>query len=648
LDQKKYRELFIEEANEQLQNLNMTLLKLETAGDDIELLHEAFRLVHTVKGSSKVLGIKEFGDIAHSTEDILDKIKNKKIPVTQEILDILFESTDIMATMVNELANDDEISIDPSDFVAKLNEILKNNFTSDKGRMIQNSDHFVFSDAQKEIFSKAKNDGLTIYLLTVKIDKACKFKEGRIFQVYKKLEEIGTVISSNPEKDQVSDSTNDVQILISTQESAKKVVSNILTVTEIEKVSTKLVETINDIKFVQKVQKIDEADKQSLYSSDTVRVKSKFLDSLLDLVGELMISEIRVKQIAEDIRHKNLKQFLKNNDRLISEVQDYILRMRMVPIDTIFKRFPRMVRDISKEMGKKIEFQMDGNDIEIDRSLLDDVGDSIMHLLRNSIDHGIELSSVRKKANKKDMGILSLKSYREQSIVVIEVTDDGNGIDVEKIVNTAVSKGLITPEKAKSMDEKEKLDLIFLPGLSTAEKVSEVSGRGVGLDVVSEKIHRLGGSVKIDSKVGWGTKIIIKLPPSMAIIQAMLLEINKEKYAIPLENIVETIKINETEVHNVADNGIFKLRDEVLPIMNLYSKFNGNNEILHDGEQQMPVVIVEKNGSRAGLVVNKLIGQQEIVIKNLGVYMRNSDYFSGATILGDGRVAMILDVEAFL
>jgi two-component system chemotaxis sensor kinase CheA len=375
-------------------------------------------------------------------------------------------------------------------------------------------------------------------------------------------------------------------------------------------------------------------------------VKSLYLDKLLDLVGELMISEIRVKQIAADINQKKLKQFLKNNDRLISEVQDYILRMRMVPIENIFKRFPRMVRDLAKEMNKQIEFKVEGNDIEIDRSLLDDVGDAIMHLLRNSIDHGIEDSSDRKNANKADVGSLILKASREQSTVVIKIEDDGRGIDPDKILETAIAKGLISSEKTRNIEDKDKLDLAFLPGLTTTDKVTEVSGRGVGLDVVSEKIHRLGGSVKIDSELGHGTKIVIKLPPSMAIIQAMLLEVNSEKYAIPLENIVETIRINETEIHNISNTGIFKLRDEVLPIMNLLTEFG--TEMIYDNGNQMPVVIIEKNGTRTGLIVSRLIGQQEIVIKNLGKYMHNSDCFSGATILGDGRVAMILDVEAFL
>ena len=661
VDQKKYQELFIEEAREQLQNLNQALLSLESDGEDPELINEAFRLVHTIKGAAKILGIDSIGELAHTTEDILDEIKNKRITIDRDMIDILFESTDLMTKMIAELANDGKVETDCSDFITRLKELVNYGANEKDPKINDSTSEIILNEEQKSEFLNGKKDGLNVFLISCTLTESCKLKEGRIFQVFRELDSIGNVIASVPNKDEVTEGTNCIKILLGTPSTVEEAEAKARGVSKIEDVVVKNIKALEDLNSIKKTEEKTKSNKATLSLSDTVRVKSQYLDNLLDLVGELMISEIRVKQIAEDIRHKELKQFLKNNDRLIGEVQDQILRMRMVPIDQIFKRFPRMVRDMSKDMDKNIEFQMEGNDIEIDRSLLDDVSDAVMHLLRNSIDHGIETMRERHQAKKKQKGTLLLHTHREQSNVVIEVEDDGKGINIDNIVSTAISKGLITKDKANILDEKEKLELAFLPGLSTAKEISDVSGRGVGLDVVNEKIRNLGGTVRIETELKKGTKVIVKLPPSMAIIRAMLLEINEEKYAIPLENIIETIKIGTEEIHNILDTGIFRLRDEVLPIQNLLSDFggrgfnignvgnNGNDgDNGNTGQTQLPVLIVEKNGSRAGLIVTRLIGQQEIVIKNLGAHLRDVGCFSGATILGDGKVAMILDVEAFI
>jgi two-component system chemotaxis sensor kinase CheA len=647
LDQ-KYQELFIEESKELLQSLNQALLTLEASGEDAEVLNEAFRLMHTIKGAAKVLGIESIGELAHITEDILDKIKVKKLLLNQNIIDMLFEATDYVARMVGELSDNGEISTDCSDFIKQLQKIINSDettMTQVKGKAILEIN---INKKLEAAFKKAKSEGLNIFLVSFGLNEKCKLKEGRIYQVFRELKSIGKILTSAPKKDEVSEDTTKTLILLATSSNSEDVKAKAGGVSNVEEILARNINDVSDLEQNKRDEEKYARNNAQLTTSDTVRVKSRYLDNLMNLVGELMISEIRVKQIAEDINHKELKQFLKNNDRLIGELQDKILRMRMVPIDHIFKRFPRMVRDISKEMKKEIEFQMVGNDIEIDRSLLDNVSDAVMHLLRNSIDHGIELAQERKSSNKKRSGTLLLKTSREQNNIVIEVIDDGSGIEIEKIVSTAISKGLITQEKANSLDEKEKLELIFLPGLTTTEEVSDVSGRGVGLDVVNEKVKHLGGTVRLETYPNMGTKVMIKLPPSMAIIRAMLLEVNDQKYAVPLEDIIETIKVNEQEVHNIMSTGVFRLRDEVLPISNLLVELGGNGFDNDNGHSQMPVVIVEKNGIRAGLVVNRLIGQQEIVIKNLGKHIRNAGYFSGATILGDGRVAMILDVEAFL
>jgi two-component system chemotaxis sensor kinase CheA len=357
-----------------------------------------------------------------------------------------------------------------------------------------------------------------------------------------------------------------------------------------------------------------------------------------------MINNIRINQIATDLKHRELKQTLQNNSRLMTEMQDIVLRTRMVPVDFIFKRFPRMVRDVSEESKKDVEFAMKGNDIEIDRSLLDEIGDALVHLLRNAVDHGIEPAEQRKASGKPSKGTLILSAFREQSSIVITVEDDGRGMDPAKIAKKAVQKGLVTQEEVERMEEKKILSFVFLPGFSTAEKVSDISGRGVGLDVVKTKIEGLGGFVKMDTQVGKGTKFTLKLPPSMSIIRAMLVEVNNEKYAIPLENVRETVRVNMDQVIEVAHHGVFRLRDEVLPVLNIHSEFGG----VVTEHKDMPAIIVEKNENSACLLVTRLIGQQEIVVKNLGRDLRSAGFFSGATILGDGKVAMILDVGAFI
>lgn len=316
----------------------------------------------------------------------------------------------------------------------------------------------------------------------------------------------------------------------------------------------------------------------------------------------------------------------------------------MVQVDFIFKRFPRIVRDLAQANNKEIEFLMRGTDIEIDRSLLDEIGDALVHLLRNAVDHGIEEKQDRIAKGKKPQGTIILSAFQEQGNVVITVEDDGKGMDIKKITAKAVSKGLISADEAERMDDRSKMQFIFLPGFSTADKISDLSGRGVGMDVVKTKIEGLGGTVRLDSTYGKGSKITLKLPPSMSIIRAMLVEVNSEKYAIPLENVRETVRVPMEAVHTIADNGVFKLRNEVLPILNIHNEFGGSSEVV----REMPAIIVEKNENRACLLVSRLIGQQEIVVKNLGKDLRQTGYFSGATILGDGKVAMILDVGAFI
>jgi two-component system chemotaxis sensor kinase CheA len=491
-----------------------------------------------------------------------------------------------------------------------------------------------------------------IFELNISIEKDLKFKAGRVFQLKKVLSQDGLVIASLPDFEEIDDSLNDIKILFATDKDMDKLADRSIDIRGLNNID------INPLNISQELSQVidpkmvndDELKSKSsgstkLEKSETIRIKSRLLDQLLDLVGEIMISNIRLNQISIDLKHRELKQVLTNAERLIGELQDTVLRMRMVPVDHIFRRFPRMVRDKAAEENKKVELEISGHDIEIDRSLLDGIGDSLVHLLRNAVDHGIEPEDERILKDKDEMGLIKLSALREQSSIVIEIEDDGRGMNIDKIINKAIEKQIITQKDAESLADKDKFQIAFLPGISTASKITDISGRGVGLDAVKNKIESLGGTVKLETKKGSGTKFTLKLPPSMSIISAMLVEINSEKYAIPLENVCETTKLPVTEIHEVAKSGMFRLREEILPIHNIHTEFGG---LLQKLDEEMPVIVVEKDDNRAGLVVTRFIGQQEIVVKNLTKDLRSTPFFSGATILGDGNVAMIIDIGSLI
>jgi two-component system chemotaxis sensor kinase CheA len=659
MDTSKYLDAFIEEARENIHTLNQLLLELEKGKYSKDGMGKAYRLVHTLKGNANVLGIDHIGDIAHSMEDVLDKLKTKDEIPQGDVLDLLFEGSDLVEMMIQELIEGGAIKTSGEKIVKRLRTLTseeggrtkkkkkKRKAKPAKKGSIMNNDQI----AQVE---EAVKEGDSVLELKVSLDDKTRFKEGRIFQLFRNMSKIANIVTSLPDADSVDDDTIELNVIVTTDEdptSLSEVASDIKGIKISDISPLDLFQEEDSEKESEDVKSNSREDDESplktkgLTKEDTVRVKNRHLDQLLDLVGEIMISDIRVNQIAIDLKHRDLKQVLQNRERLMSELQDTVLRMRMVPVDYIFKRFPRMVRDMAKERGKDIDFRMMGNDMEIDRSLLDDIGDSLVHAVRNAIDHGIESESVRKKKGKKPRGSLKVSAYREQSNIVIAIEDDGRGMDTKKIASDAISKGVLSKEEIRDLDERQVLSLAFRPGVSTAAKVTEVSGRGVGLDVVKTKIESLSGTVKVETEKDKFTRIIMKLPPSMSIISAMLVEVNQEKYGIPLENVNETTRIPAKDIHEFSKSGVFRLRDEILPILNVHEQFGGNLESL---TEDMPVVIVEKDDARAGLIVSKLIGQQEIVVKTMGKELAGQRYFSGATILGDGRVAMILDVGALI
>lgn len=666
IDKSKYLDMFVEEAQEHLQILNSVLLDLEEKGYDKEQMNAAYRTVHTIKGSASVLGIDIIGDLAHTMEDLFDLLRENDEILDDEMLDILFKSSDLIETMIQEISKSGSVKTKGEKIIVEIKSLMDNTgeqedisknhnkMSRPKKSLSENKERLIYkmTDDQKNHVMETLSEGKSVFEIVVDLQEKERFKEGRVFQLLREISNIGFIFSSVPETKDISDETEQVKILMTTNKNLKTLNKIIKKASGIKNHTvnpidlTNLEDTGKDEKERNESTKTsDSKEPKVLSKSETIRVKSKLLDQLLDLVGEIMINNIRVKQIAIDLKHRELKQVLKNAERLIEELQDTVLRMRMVPVDHIFKRFPRMVRDMAKEEGKEVKFEIMGNDIEIDRSLLDEIGDSLVHLLRNAVDHGIESENDRREVGKKPKGNLKLHAFREQSNIVITVEDDGRGLNSDKLIEKAMKNGIITPEEAESIEYKDALSLAFQSGVSTALKITEISGRGVGLDVVKNKIEELGGTVKLESEPGSGTKFTMKLPPSMSIISAMLVEINGENYAIPLENVSETTKVNIEEIHEFAKSGMFRLREEILPLLNVHSEFGGDLEGFNG---EMPVIIVEKDENRSGLVITKFIGQQEIVVKNLTKDLRQAQYFSGATILGDGNVALILDVGTLM
>jgi len=692
MDNSKYLDVFIEESRENLEALNGMLLSLEQDGFNEEGMNGAFRAMHTIKGTAGVIGIAPIQELAHVMEDLFDVLRKGKETPSRTVLELLFAGVDLIEGMLNDLEASGTTNRPIKDLADRIREVMYAPAVPAAAPLPASEEaagSLALDAQQLDQLREVLPPGERPVAVTVAWVEGLKFKEGRAYQVAKALSALGTLLASSPEVEEVADTDESLLLVVGTTQDDGALLAAVRDVTGVASATLQHIDlggvpaplppapTISESMTVADASPVLPASdppssmsavaanavpssvsnahaevengeerkegKAGPSNGSTIRVKSKLLDKLLDLVGEIMINNIRINQIATDLKHRELKQTLQNNSRLMGELQDIVLRTRMVPVDFIFKRFPRIIRDLSMANGKEVDFIMRGTDIEIDRGLLDEIGDALVHLLRNSIDHGIEPTEERVAIGKSPRGTIVLSACQEQSNIIITVEDDGRGMDPQRIIAKAIGKGLIAAEEAERLDDRDKLQFVFLPGFSTAEKVSDISGRGVGMDVVKTKIESLGGFVRLDSTFGKGCKVTLKLPPSMSIIRAMLIEVNDEKYAIPLENVRETVRVPLGAIHAVADRALFRLRDEVLPVLNIRAEFGAPGGA--DGE--MPAVIVEKNDSRACLLVSRLIGQQEIVVKSLGKDLRHTGYFSGATILGDGKVAMILDVGAF-
>jgi len=679
MDINQYMGMFLEESREHLQNLNNCVLDLENAPDNLSVLGEIFRSAHTIKGMSATMGFTTIAELTHEMENILDMLRKSQLQANPDIINTIFKCVDTLEQLVESVSTNNEKSIDCKPLIAKLKALAKGEIvtapvleTKIEKEMVECSS-VEFSDAEKSVIHKAQGQGMQAYELNIFLREGCLLKSARSYMVMNALDEIGDVIKTIPVVEELEKEKFDLcfQAILVTGSDIEKIQQTVLSISEIDKVDivpcrmtdatsqqeTKQVMSTAKPTVMKPASSAAPASAPVAMTADkknkggqSVRVDIDKLDALLNLVGELVINKTRLEQIGITHRLTDLVETIEQMDRVTTDLQSVVMKVRMVPVGQVFNRFPRMVRDLSHGLNKEINLIIQGEETELDRTVIDEIGDPLVHLLRNSIDHGIEKPDEREAKGKNPIGEIRLIARHEGNNVIIMVEDDGKGINPEIIKRIAVDKGLITQAEADKMEANEAVKLVFLPGFSTAEVVTDVSGRGVGMDAVKNKIESLGGMVDVETKINEGSKFKIRLPLTLAIIQALLVKVSEEIYAVPLGSIDSTINIKSSDIKTVQNKEVFLSRGQIIPIVRLAHVLNipEVEKTEQDEQDDLFVVIVHIGELRAGIIVDNLIGQQEIVIKSLGKLLAGIKVIAGATILGNGQVALILDIASLI
>ncbi|WNQ13753.1 chemotaxis protein CheA [Paenibacillus aurantius] len=673
----QYLSMFIDESTEHLQAINENLLGLEQNPEDTSIVHTIFRSAHTLKGMSATMGFEDLASLTHEMENVLDLVRNHKLAMNSFIFDCLFKSTDALEAMVQDIIGGGTGKADVTEIVLALKSIVSGDYGKGEASPASAagfSPGGELDDFQLSILEQSLASGFHVYRIQVAVQENCVLKAARAYMVFNVLEQSGEVVKSIPSVEEIEQEKFDrtFTVYFVTQVDGQTLEESITGVSEIESASAAGLDSDSLKGWAQPAEssvpaaaaELQEAKAQAAaataaparpaaaqtnapVASRTIRVDIERLDTLMNLFSELLIDRVRLEQLAAEIRRSDLVETVEHMSRVSSDLQNIVLKLRMVPVETVFNRFPRMIRDIAKSLDKKVDLVVTGSETELDRTVIDEIGDPLVHLLRNAVDHGIETVSERIAAGKNETGTIHLRAFHSGNHVFIEIEEDGRGINREKVLQTAIKNGVITKEQSAKMADDEVQQLIFASGFSTADKISDISGRGVGLDVVKTKIQSLGGHVGIDSKWGLGTKFSVQLPLTLSIIAAMLVRVGQEKYAIPLSSIVETAAVPADRIRSVHGNKLMDYRKAVVPVLSL-------EEVLdvpkHDeaGRAEVNMVIIRKGDRQAALIVDEFIGQQEIVLKSLGSYLTQVFSISGATILGDGQVALILDPNALI
>ncbi|WP_459100045.1 chemotaxis histidine kinase/response regulator CheAY2 [Helicobacter pylori] len=658
-DLQEIMEDFLIEAFEMNEQLDQDLVELEHNPEDLDLLNRIFRVAHTIKGSSSFLNLNILTHLTHNMEDVLNRARKGEIKITPDIMDVVLRSIDLMKTLLvtirdtgSDTNNGKENEIEEA--VKQLQAITSQNLESAK-ETLGNKEapkEEVKKEAKEEVKEENKENKAKAPTAKDFASDNPLADEPDLDYTNMSAEEVEAEIERLLNKRQEADKERRAQ---KKQEAKPK--QEVAPKTEISKTETPKTETPKVPKTETKAKaKADTEENKapSIGVEQTVRVDVRRLDHLMNLIGELVLGKNRLIRIYGDVEERydgekfleELNQVVSSISAVTTDLQLAVMKTRMQPVGKVFNKFPRMVRDLSRELGKSIELIIEGEETELDKSIVEEIGDPLIHIIRNSCDHGIEPLEERRRLNKPETGKVQLSAYNEGNHIVIKISDDGKGLDPVMLKEKAVEKGVISERDAEGMSDREAFNLIFKPGFSTAKVVSNVSGRGVGMDVVKTNIEKLNGIIEIDSEVGVGTTQKLKIPLTLAIIQALLVGVQEEYYAIPLSSVLETVRISQDEIYTVDGKSVLRLRDEVLSLVRLSDIFKV--DAILESNSDVYVVIIGLADQKIGVIVDYLIGQEEVVIKSLGYYLKNTRGIAGATVRGDGKITLIVDVGAMM
>ncbi len=695
MDVSQYLEIFIDETAEHIQSLSDCIMVLEKEPENKDTINEIFRAAHSLKGMAGTMGFKRMQHLTHDMEDVFQEVRSDKVKVTSDLIDLLFQCLDAIEGYLDIIkSTSDEGTEDNEAIIKGLNRFLEKAENGETPKEAPKEEvkeektaeyekkylDISFTYAEREALRAAEDSGSNIYGVTVYIQKECLLKAARAFLVFKAVEELGQILVYSPSSQDIEDEKFDLDFsfYLSADADLAAVLKAVNGVSEIETVVGEQIQYASvvadsakedmaltaaeaaraDAKqsaaITVKESKQQPAAKGKTVSKPvtnrTVRVDIEKLDALMNQVSELIIAKNSLVSISStessNLQNQSFHEQIEYLERITTNLHESVMKVRMVPIESVVNKFPRMIRDLARKLDKKMELYMTGEDTELDRTVVDQIGDPLQHLLRNSADHGLESAVVRAERGKPEVGSIHLNAFQEGNNVIIEVSDDGNGIDTDRVKVKAIERGLVSPEQAEKLSQKEIIDFLFMPSFSMAKEITDVSGRGVGLDVVKSNIEALGGDVEVRSRLGEGTKFSVRLPLTLAIIQALMVEIRDEKYAIALGSIQNIEDIPVKDIKYVEAKEVIHLRGMVIPLIRLDKLLD--IQPMEEEPESLTVVVVKKGDKFAGLVVDNLMGQQEIVIKSLGKYINNNKLISGATILGDGEVALILDVNTLM
>lgn len=686
-------QVFLQDADEQLQLLDEDIIKLENGEDNEELLGEVFRAAHTIKGSSAMLGYNQMADLTHAMENILDKLRKGTLSVTTAIADALLHSLDALRVLRENLTAQEEKEIDVTSIIATLDKLANaeaaSEDTADAGEAAIEPVAMPLSEKARNRLWESLATGYRAYQLGADINRESAWGAVRCFQILGDLEEKGVVIASNPSREDIEAEKVEfhIELVFAGMQEANEIKEVLDSIPDVENVrvlpydpgeyalpkdwggaqaasnesgqatANAVAEALAKVRAQADLRPLSggATSQETVKMSETVRIDVERLDSLMNMIGEMVVARTRMNQIgrALEIKYKDdpdvvdLCKTFTHITKVVDELQLDITTARMLPVGTVFNRFPRMVRDLAQKAGKKIEFVITGQETGIDRSVIEHIRDPLVHLLRNSVDHGVEFPEKRRAAGKLEKATVRLSAVHEQNYIVISVEDDGKGIDGAMLKEVAVEKGIIGADAAGRMSDADAIDMIFEPGMSTAKQTTEVSGRGVGMDIVRKNIEAFNGTINVETRIGEGTKFSLKLPLTLATFQGLLVSSVDTIYALPLVSIVETLRLEPKEIDTVNQREVFRLRDRILPLLRL-NVVLGVSADRDDRYEKVHVVVVKSGERMVGLAVDSLMEPQEVVVKTLGTFIGDVKGIAGASILGSGDVALILDVPSLV